>query len=83
MMQHHLLASLSQAGVGPDQIHMLDPIQREAIMNEARRKILAAERLDQKNRRRLAKMERMVCIFFSSTWGERLTKALLRHAITI
>lgn len=44
----------------PDQIHLLDPLQREAIMNEAMRKIMAAERLDQRNRRRLMKMERMV-----------------------
>ena len=59
-MQQQLLVQLSQAGVMPDQIHLLDPVQREAIMNEAMRKIMAAERLDQRNRRRLMKMERMV-----------------------
>ena len=59
-MQQQLLVQLSQAGVMPDQIHLLDPLQREAIMNEAMRKIMAAERLDQRNRRRLMKMERMV-----------------------
>jgi DNA topoisomerase 2-associated protein PAT1 len=59
-MQQQLLVQLSQAGVMPDQIHLLDPVQREAIMNEAMRKIVAAERLDQRNRRRLLKMERMV-----------------------
>ena len=59
-MQQQLLIQLSQAGVMPDQIHLLDPVQREAIMNEAMRKIVAAERLDQRNRRRLMKMERMV-----------------------
>lgn len=60
IMQQQLLLQLSQAGVIPDQIHLLDPVQREAIMNEAIRKIMAAERLDQRNRRRLMKMERMV-----------------------
>lgn len=59
-MQRQLLLQLSQAGVAPDQIHLLDAAQREAILNEARRKIQAAEELDQRNRRRLAKMERMV-----------------------
>ncbi|KAF8478258.1 topoisomerase II-associated protein PAT1 [Gautieria morchelliformis] len=58
-MQQQLLVQLSQAGVMPDQIHLLDPAQREAIMSEAMRKIMAAERLDQRNRRRLMKMERM------------------------
>ncbi|KAF8511840.1 topoisomerase II-associated protein PAT1 [Hysterangium stoloniferum] len=58
-MQQQLLLQLSRAGVAPDQMHLLDPLQREAIMNEARRKILAAEKLDQRNRRRLVKMERM------------------------
>ncbi|GJJ11363.1 hypothetical protein Clacol_005595 [Clathrus columnatus] len=58
-MQRQVLLQLSQAGVSPDQIHLLDGVQREAIMNEARRKIQAAEQLDQRNRRRLAKMERM------------------------
>lgn len=60
-MQRQLLLQLSQAGVAPDQIHLLDAVQREVILNEARRKIQAAEQLDQRNRRRLAKMERMVC----------------------
>lgn len=60
-MQRQLLLQLSQAGVAPDQIHLLDSVQREVILNEARRKIQAAEQLDQRNRRRLAKMERMVC----------------------
>jgi DNA topoisomerase 2-associated protein PAT1 len=60
LMQQQLLVQLSQAGVMPDQIHLLDPVQRDAIMNEAIRKIMAAERLDQRNRRRLIKMERMV-----------------------
>lgn len=42
----------------------MDPAQQEALRAEAMRKIMETERMEEKRRRRAAKIAHMVCIRF-------------------
>jgi hypothetical protein len=43
-------------------IHSLPPEQREALMNQAMNKIIEAERMEERRRRRMHKIAKMVSV---------------------
>ena len=63
-VQQRLLAELAQAEFARD-LQSVDPVQQEALRAEAMRKIMETERMEEKRRRRAAKIAHMVPMHFS------------------
>lgn len=71
-----IMDSLSPPSLGVDHVnqlepgvHSLPPEQREALMHQAVNKIIEAERMEEKRRRRMHKIARMVSILCQSSNG--------------
>lgn len=62
--QQRLLAELAQAEFARD-LQNVDPVQQEALRAEAVRKIMETEKMEEKRRRKAAKIAHMVPIHFS------------------
>lgn len=59
-MQQRLLAELVAQGELPANLHGIAKADQEALMVEAMRKIVEAERMEEKRRRKAAKIAHMV-----------------------